>query len=302
MDRPPASSPRVERERLAELLRKLRERSGLNQAEVAARTGWSMSKVQRAETAVVSISAKDTQALLDVYEVADPELARRMLAMAKASRRRDSFTPYKRFFSAEYQDLLSYEESATAIRSLNCFGLPGLLQTQEYARALLSVKHSGPKLDALVEARAVRQRILAQPGAPTFEFIVDEALLHRQVGGRAALARQLDHLRRAARRPTTALRVLPFGADAHLGHWEQFLVIDVPGDAAGRAAVETIVYREIGESEQLVRGDADRIAEYEAGYAAAAAQALGVADSLDVLDRLRRRLDDPAEAARPLPR
>jgi predicted XRE-type DNA-binding protein len=204
-----APSPLILRARLAEQLRQHRDQAGLSQSAAAGGVSWSVSKLQRIETAVVGISVTDTKALIDLYRVADQRTADQMLTMAKQARRRDRFTPYKKYFSAEYQALLSYEESAFEIRSVNSFVMPGLLQTPDYARALLSVKHSGEKLEALVEARKLRQEILDRETVRRHVFVFDEAMLRRQVGGRDVLLEQVIHLGRLSELANLELRIIP---------------------------------------------------------------------------------------------
>jgi transcriptional regulator with XRE-family HTH domain len=292
---PPSLNPLVLRERLAEYLRHAREQLEWSQGYTADQVGWSVSKLQRIETAVVSVSMTDTKALVDLYGLADDETTRRLLTMARQSRRRDQFTQYKKFLTAEYQALLSYERSASEVRSANSFVLPGLLQTPDYARALLSVKHTGAKLQGLVEARELRQQILIPDNGPFFVFLIDEAMLYRQVGGRDVLLAQLDRLRGLSKQENLEIRIIPFDAGAHLGLWEPFMLMTIPGFLATEGG-ETIVYRETGDTEYLIRGDDERIGNYEKSFTQISAQALSRSRTRDVIDRAKHRLDTPEAA------
>lgn len=296
----PDQSPLVLRGWLAERLRSYREDAGLSQGEAAHSVDWSLSKLQRIETGVVGISVTDTKALLDAYGVGDPHVIHRLQDVARAARRRDRFSQYRKFFTSEYNVLLSYEESATVIRSVNSFVLPGLLQTRAYARALLAVRHSGDKLDALVEARTLRQEILTAPNAPQFLFLIDEAMLHRQIGGRRVLLDQLDQLHQMSEMENIELRVIPFEANVHLGLWEQFVIMTIPpSDLTGEAS-EVIVYREAGNSEHLLRHDQKRVHWYEKAFEDVLGQTLARADSRQLVERRRRDLAASSTAEPPL--
>lgn len=289
-------SPFVLRAWLADYLRSYRDDSKLSQSDAAKRLDWSVSKLQRIETEVVGISVTDTKALLDAYGVADPHIVQRLLDVARAARKRDRYSQHRRFFTPEYNVLLSYEQSASEIRSVNSFALPGLLQTPGYARALLAVRHSGGKLDGLAEARTLRQEILVAPNAPYFLFLVDEAMLHRRVGGRDVLFEQLGHLHRMTELEKLDVRVIPFEADVHLGLWEQFVIMTIPASELTGEASETIVYREAGDSEHLVRHDPDRIDGYEKAFENVLAQTLNRDDSRLLIERLQRQLSESALA------
>lgn len=282
----PALNPRFLRERLAEHLRHERDRANMSQRDAAAAVSWSESKLQRIETGVVGISATDTRALLDLYGTSDRELVDRLTQLAQAARRRDRFTPYRKFFSAEYQTLLSYEQSASEVLLVNAFLLPGLLQTPDYARALLSVKHTGKKLEGLVKARVVRQEILDRHDGPRFVFVVDEAALRRHVGGSAVLLDQLVHLRKRTAQPNVDLRVIPFTAKEHFGLWELYVIMTIPASALTGEQAQTIVYREAGDAEFLVLHDEVRINEYRKNFSEVLAESLDPASTRDLLDQL----------------
>jgi transcriptional regulator with XRE-family HTH domain len=302
MDRAdPVLNPRFLRERLAEHLRQERERAGLHQNTAAAHLGWSESKLQRIETGVVGISATDTRALLQLYGTLDQETVDRLVLLAQEARRRDRFTPYRKFFSAEYQTLLSYEQSAAEVLVVNAFLLPGLLQIPEYARALLSVKHAGEKLEGLVKARAVRQEILDRRDGPRFVFVVDEGALHRHVGGSQVLFKQLVHLRRMAERPNLHLHIIPFTAPAHLGLWELYVIMTIPASTLTGEPDQTIIYREAGDAEVLVRNDESRIKEYRTSFDSVLDEALSQSETHTLLDQLIHKLRSSEATFSPSP-
>lgn len=287
MDRAdPVLNPRFLRERLAEHLRQERERAKLKQDEAAVSLGWSESKLQRIETCMVGISTTDTKALLQLYGMQDQEIVDRLTLLAQEARRRDQFTPYRKFLSTEYQTLLSYEQSAAEVLVVNAFALPGLLQTPEYARALLSVRHAGGRLEGLVKARAVRQEILDRRDGPRFVFVVDEGALRRHVGGSQVLFKQLVHLRRIAERPNVHLHIVPFAAQAHLGLWELYVIMTIPASTLTGEPDQAIIYREAGDAEFLVHNDEARLAVYRKSFDAVLGQSLDQAETNDLLDQL----------------
>lgn len=297
----PVLNPRFLRERLAEYLRQERERAGLNQNKAAVSLGWSESKLQRIETGIVGISATDTKALLQLYGTPDQETVDRLALLAQEARRRDRFTSYRKFLSAEYQTLLSYEQSATEVFVVNAFLLPGLLQTPEYARALLSVKHAGDKLEGLVNARAVRQEILDRSDSPRFVFVVDEGALHRHVGGSQVLFKQLVHLRRMAERPNLHLHIIPFTARAHLGLWELYVIMTIPASTLTGEPDQTIIYREAGDAEFLVNNDESRIKEYRTSFDTVLDESLNQAETFGLLDQLIQKLKSSEDPFSPSP-
>jgi transcriptional regulator with XRE-family HTH domain len=280
-----APSPLLVRVRLAEELRALRERAGLTQFEVVGRVGWSLSKFQRIETSVNGISVTDTMALLGLYGIHDSGVAERLLAMASHARSRDRYTPYRKYFTPEYEALLACEASASVVRSVNAFVLPAILQTPRYATALLSVKHSGEQLAALIETHALRQEILGDEEGPSFVFVLDETTLHRHVGGRDVLLEQLRRLQEMADRSNIVIRIVPFSARVHLGLWEMYTIMTMPGSPLTSDQDETIVYR-VGDSERLVRNDARRILRYKRGFDDALSMALDEDASRQVVDRV----------------
>ncbi len=297
----PVLNPRFLRERLAEHLRQERERAKLKQDEAAVSLGWSESKLQRIEAGTVGISATDTRALLQLYGAQDQETVDRLTLLAQEARRRDRFTPYRKFLSAEYQTLLSHEQSATEVLVVNAFVLPGLLQIPGYARALLSVKHTGDKLEGLVKARAVRQEILDRPDGPRFVFVVDEGALHRHVDGSQVLFKQLVHLRRIAERPNVHLHVIPFTASAHLGLWEVYVIMTIPASTLTGEPDQTIIYREAGDTEFLVHNDESRITEYKKTFDAVLAESLSQDQTYDLLDQLIHGLESSPATFSPSP-
>ena len=208
-----SSEPTIHRRRLRSDLRKAREAARKTQRDVAAAMDWSLSKLIRIETGQVGITTNDLKALLQHYGITDPAQVTRYVELAKRARERSWWSAYKDVASAQLLAFLSYEASASVVRSFQPQLVPGLLQTSEYAENVVSVTTApdARRVDDLVELRKRRQEILEGDGElPRFHFIIDEAVIHRVVGGPAVMRRQLNHLLYAAELDKVTLRIVPF--------------------------------------------------------------------------------------------
>jgi transcriptional regulator with XRE-family HTH domain len=205
--------PTVHRRRLRNELRKTRESAGKTQRDVAAAMDWSQSKLIRIETGGVNISTNDLRALLAHYEV-DPGRITTLVDLARAARDVPRWNVYRDVASPEFVAFLGYESSASIIRNFEPLLVPGLLQTEEYAREVINaVEYNNPqRIDALVDLRIQRQEILVKQPAGEFHFIMDEAVIRRVVGGPNVARRQLRHIMEIAELPNVTIRVAPFTA------------------------------------------------------------------------------------------
>jgi len=181
-------SPLVQRRRLRSELRSAREAKGLTQDQVAHEMDWSLSKIIRIEGASSSISANDLKALLSLYGITESERVDSLLALAKAGRERSWWSAYRDVAPSLLLQLIEYESVASAIRQFETLFIPGILQTEEYARAVIQNYYDdeGPgsdKLRALVELRVRREGLLNSEHSPSFNFMLDEAAVSRLVGG-----------------------------------------------------------------------------------------------------------------------
>ncbi|MPY47852.1 helix-turn-helix domain-containing protein [Streptomyces acidicola] len=222
--------PAVRRRKLGTELRDLRTRVGLTSIEAARLVGWHQSKVSRIETGSSGVKPADVRRLLDAYEVQDPEFRELLLILAggeDGGGRQNWWHAYRGVLPAAYRDFISLESQASGIRTLETSVVPGLLQTPEYARAVTRAAVEGvpeDKLDALVEVRIARQDVLRADTPLKLNALLDEAVLRREVGGPAVMARQLRQLWEAAALPQVRLQVLPFTAGAHVGVTGPFVI------------------------------------------------------------------------------
>ncbi|GAA3396405.1 helix-turn-helix domain-containing protein [Cryptosporangium minutisporangium] len=220
--------PVVLRRRLRAALREAREQAGLTQRDVAQEMDWSLSKLIRIESGVVTVSTNDLRALAALYRVTEDERVRTLVDMARAARRRSNWTIYSDVISAQFLEYLAHEPSAAIIRSFEPLVVPGLLQTEEYARALVSEASNAPddnRTQRTLELRLDRQELLLGGNGPRMFFIVDEAVIRRVVGGRNVMREQLRHLVELMRSDAITLYVVPFGAGFYpLLRWPSVLL------------------------------------------------------------------------------
>jgi transcriptional regulator with XRE-family HTH domain len=269
-----------ERRHLAARLRRLREQSGRTLTEVAANFGWSDAKLSRIETGTMGVADGDLARLLTLYRV--PESQRRQfttLAMQARHRARWEKT-FENGLSDAYASFVAFEEDATAIHTFEPQVVPGILQTAEYASAVMrrSVVLDGP--DAVsrgVSARLARQAVLVREPPPQLAVVIDEAVLHRQVGGPDVMRRQLLRLMEASERPGITVQVLPFSIGAHPGVAGSFEIL-----AFGGSAVSPVVYCEDMTGGVIRDGPTD-LRHYQEAFAALRAAALGTDETTTML-------------------
>ena len=203
---PPEHSPTVRHRRLAAELRRLREVAKLTPADAAAALGWSKSKLTRFETAATRPQPSDVAEMLGLYG-GDEALKFALMQLARDIRTRGWWAAYRDVLPPSFAEL---ENDASEIRSWYVQLIHGLLQTPDYARALIrNYTHDEAEVDKRLQARIHRQTILARENAPTLDVILDEAVLRRPVGGRDVMRGQLAALLAAGERPNVSIRVVP---------------------------------------------------------------------------------------------
>ena len=218
------------RRRLTAELRRLRSQARLTQRQVAEHLDWSPSKVIRIEQGTVRIGVTDLQALLNLYQVTDAAAVAELTTMARESKKLP-FAEYRDVVSAETLRYFQYEANAAVIRQVHPLIVPGLLQVEEYSRAVLEAYPRSPNdVDKIVDSRKERQELLERPEPPEAFFVLDEGVLRREVGGARVMARQIDHLVRMAQRPRVTIQVIPFAAGAHSALAGPFVHLEFPAE------------------------------------------------------------------------
>ncbi|MEU8266328.1 helix-turn-helix transcriptional regulator [Sphaerisporangium sp. NPDC049002] len=220
-----AHSPTVRLRRLARELRKMRETAGLSPEGAAAQLGWSRSKVSRVETGRTRASPNDVAQICDLYG-AGASVRAVLMQLAKEVRQRGWWTAYADVFTGSYVGL---EDEASLIRQWEVQLVPGLLQTDEYARTVISAglpdPHDAEDVHRRVMARMARRMLLSRPNAPELYAVLDEGVVRRPIGGPELMHDQLEALLISARRPNVTIRILPYSAGAHAGLEGAFTVL-----------------------------------------------------------------------------
>ncbi len=235
----------MQRALLSNELQRLRRDKHLKQEEVARELDWSPSKIIRIEGGSVGISTTDLQALLRLYEVVDPEQIDRLIELARGARERGWWSTYQRDLAHDqpFLSFLGYENGSSEIRQSAIAVVPGLLQTEEYARAITREYADDSRTQLLVEVRMLRQeKLLERENPPQQYYVLDEAVIRRRVGGGAEpalMANQLRHLINNAERPYVTIKVIPFNVGAHFGMKGDFTLLDFEGDLGGILYLES---------------------------------------------------------------
>ena len=224
-------SPVVQRRRLRIELRKARQDAEQTQEQVAAAMDWSLSKVIRIEAGNVGISTNDLKALLRHYKILDPVRTEELVALARAARERSWWSQYRDAATPQLLQLIGYESAATVRRNFEPLLVPGLLQTEEYAAALIKAlddRIPAARLETLVEIRLRRQELADRANPPLLFFILDEAVVRRLVGGKGVMRRQVRRLIEMTEKPNVTIEVVPFSAGAHPGLKGSFVILEFP--------------------------------------------------------------------------
>jgi transcriptional regulator with XRE-family HTH domain len=229
------SSPTSRRRRLGLELRRLREAVDLTGDDVAKRLGWSVSKVSRIEKARATVPWSDVSDLLDVYSV-EGEAREALIQLCKDSKQQAWWQSYNDVL-ASFKNLANYidlESAASSMRIYTPLTIPGLLQTEDYARAVISTARplelTDEEIERRVELRLRRQAVIAKDPPLRLWAIVDEAALHRAVGSREIMRGQLSHLAGLARQANITIQVIPFTAGAHVAMAGAFTIFSFSDD------------------------------------------------------------------------
>lgn len=276
---------------LTKALKRLRQDSGQQQKQVANALEWQVSKLIRIENGGARISQADLGALLRYYELADQEQAGHLKAWARDARLQcwwDRFHIQDKAFEC----YVGYESGAASVRMAQALLIPGILQTEDYARIMTPAHAAPPEVDAIVQLRLARQReILTRK--PEQTYILDEAVLRRPVGN--AMPGQLHHLVELARQPEITIRIIPFEAGPHFGLRGPFVLLgfDVPLDdmlfLESARHGDLIVSQEniySGESVPGIDYAAETIARYEEAYESLSQIALEPAESANLIQAI----------------
>jgi transcriptional regulator with XRE-family HTH domain len=221
-------TPTVRLRRLAAELRRMRAAAGLTREDVTQRTDINGATLYRLETARARPQVRTLRALLDLYEVED-QRRQELFAILKESAERSWLHAFQSDLPDQYTAYISFEQEAQRLLDYESLFVPGLLQTEDYTRAVIRSMPpmvSRDEIEARVEARKRRQALLVQERPLNLWAVIDEAVLHRHVGNRLVMQAQLQRLYDLAGEPSVTLQVLPFRDGAHPGMHGSFTIME----------------------------------------------------------------------------
>jgi transcriptional regulator with XRE-family HTH domain len=213
------SGPTVPRMLVGAHLRRLRESRGITREDAGYAIRSSHSKISRLELGRTGFKSYDVADLLTLYGVDEAERST-ILALAERANTPGWWQDHRDVVPDWQEAYLGLEQDAALIRTYEVQLVPQLLQTEDYARAVIAQGHesgSAEQIEQRVAVRMRRQEILTTPTGRKLWAVMDEAALRRQVGGRAMMRAQLEHLRRMAELPHITIQVLPFSSGGHVG-------------------------------------------------------------------------------------
>jgi transcriptional regulator with XRE-family HTH domain len=275
--------PTVRRRRLGTELRRLREAHSIKLEEVAEQLGVAASTLSRIETGKAPTRSAYLTAMLEMYGVDDPGQRQVLIDMAREGHRKGWWAAYEDVLPTGFGIYVGLEAEAASLRAYESLVIHGLLQTEEYARAVYKAGRptdSGEQIEQLVTARIDRQAVLERNDPPMLWAIIDECVLRRSVGGTAVMRGQLDRLIDAARRPKIVLQVVPSSAGAHVGLVGPFVVVSLP-DAP------EVVYLDTALTGQILERRAD-VAAIGLLYDTLRAEALSPNASAELFEKVRQ--------------
>jgi transcriptional regulator with XRE-family HTH domain len=226
-----AGGPTVLRILLGAQLRKLREAKGVSREEAGWEIRASESKISRMELGRVGFKERDVADLLTLYGVNDLDERTALLALARQANSPGWWHRYSDVLPSWFQSYLGLEAAASLIRTYEIQFVPGLLQTAEYARAVVILGHHlapPEEVERRVGLRMARQPMLNRPDGPQLWAVVDEAALRRPIGGYKVMQAQLESLIDATRLPDVRLQVIPFHAGGHAAAGGAFTILRFP--------------------------------------------------------------------------
>ncbi|UGY94497.1 DUF5753 domain-containing protein [Streptomyces gobiensis] len=232
-------NPTVRHRRLARTLRHLREAAEVTAVAAADHLDCSESKISRIENAQIGIKKGDLLLLLDLYKVDSERTRSELVALAKESSRRGWWDRHRGSLSPLYADYIALEADASEVYNIETTLIPGLLQTEDYARAVVQAQQPNSPtsvVDMLAQVRMRRQEVLDGPNALQLWAIVTESVLRHNIGSRKVMCGQLEHLLAMAERTNLSIQVLPDESFAHAALATSFVILSFPGQVESDVA------------------------------------------------------------------
>ncbi|WP_328339819.1 helix-turn-helix domain-containing protein [Micromonospora sp. NBC_00421] len=285
---PPLVSPTVQAWELGMRLRERREEVGMTAVAAGRASGITQAYISGVEAGRVKLPADRLAQLVTVYEL-DPADAAELEGLRVAAAQRAWWHQYSQLFPAEFLRFLGYEAGADHIRTYDNELLHGLLQTEEYARAVIRGGNTYVRLtemDRRVAARMARQRRLDGDYPIRVTTVIAEGVLRQQVGGPEVMRAQLDHLGRllTERPEQIEIRVMPFTAGAHPALGGPFQILSFPSPR-----LPDLVWQEVLTSSDII-DQSSRVADYVVTFAEARERALSSTESLELIRRIAKEM------------
>ncbi len=287
MPQPAPASPTVLRIILGRQLQALREKAGMSYEQAADAIYASAWTLRRMEKAEVGLKLNYVKSLLLAYGVTDFTEIETFLALAREANKPGWWHSYTDVLPAWFRVFPGLEQAATLIRGYEPHCVPGLLQTEDYARALTTAGYpnaTSQEIERRVALRLARQQILTRPGPPRLWVVIDEAVLRRPAASPALTRAQFDRLLDAATQPNITLQVLPFTAGAHPVMYGMFHLLRF-----GAAELPDIVYGENLTSAFYLDKAAD-VAVYAEALDRLCAHAAPPGDSVTIMRHIRKEI------------
>jgi transcriptional regulator with XRE-family HTH domain len=221
----------VRRTLLGAQLRRLRDAKGVSREDAGWAIRASESKISRMELGRVGFKERDIADLLTLYGVADTDERAALLTLAHEANKPGWWQPYVDLIPNWLQNYLDLEAAAAVIRTYEVQFVPGLLQTDAYARAVILLGYGGAgaeEIDRRVGLRMARKQLLTRPAPPQLWVVMDEAVLRRPIGGPEVMRAQIEALEEARRLPNVRLQVIPFRAGGHAAAGGAFSILRFP--------------------------------------------------------------------------
>jgi transcriptional regulator with XRE-family HTH domain len=236
----------VPRRQLGRYLRELRSGQRITVKTAAEKLEWSEAKIWRIETGQTSLRSLDVEAMCRVY-AAPPDLTEALMGLAKETKAKGWWHAYGDVIPEGFDVYIGLEEAASLLSMYQSELVPGLLQTEDYARMVIRAgkpNEDEEQIDRLVHVRLARQALIQRATAPLeLRAVLNEAVIRRPVGGQAVMAAQLDRLVEAAGWTNVSLRVVPFTAGLHYGVMSgPFYILRFPLNGDGQESEPATVY------------------------------------------------------------
>jgi transcriptional regulator with XRE-family HTH domain len=270
----------VQQRRLRADLRKARDEAGYTQKQVAEELGWSLSKMIRLETGATATSPGDLRALIQLYGISDKRRIDDMLAVTRG-KSPEWWDKYSEFYQSQFLHFLAYEDSASTLRQFQAHQVPGLLQIRDYARTVFEAYMETPEQIARgLDVRMRRQEILARGNGTRFEFMLDETVIRRVVGGSAVMIGQFERLigLNTDDNPLISIRIVPYSAGVKPATKGSFVIMEFSSDEE-----DFVVNVEDPNNDVLIRDNPDTTSNYVEAFVELEEIALSRAETNEML-------------------